>query len=124
MSSPSPIQSIKKSQRESQLLKEVTELLRQAALDDPRLGHVFVSRVELSPDSKVCTVYFYSLEGEAHFEKTLEILKLYKPSLRKALAQRVNRRYTPELLFKFDTRFKKQQKLEELFEKIKTEESS
>lgn len=124
MSASSPIQSIKKSQRESQLLKEVTELLRKTALDDPRLAHIFVSRVTLSADSKICTIYFYTLEGETRFEETLEILKLYKPSLRKALASRINRRYTPELLFKFDTRFGKQQKLEELFEKIKTEESS
>jgi ribosome-binding factor A len=112
---------IKHSQRESQLFQEIAQLLRQAAVDDPRLGQAFINRVQLSPDGSICTVYFYTPGGQEHFKTVLETLKLYKNSLRKALAERLNRRYTPELVFKFDTRFEKQQKLEALLDKIKAD---
>lgn len=121
MSSSAPTRAIKQSQRETQLLREISQLLLETALDDSRLTGVFINRVKLSPDSGICTVYFYSRNGEEHFNQVLDILKLYRPSLRKALAERINRRYTPDLIFKYDTQFDKQQKLEELFEKIKDE---
>lgn len=122
--STSPVKTIKQSQRESQFMRAIAELLRETALDDSRLQGVFPHRVHLSPDGKICFVYFYTPEGEEHFQEILEVLKLYRPSLRKALAQRLNRRYTPELLFKYDTLFEKQEKLEQLFEKIKADPSS
>jgi ribosome-binding factor A len=122
--SVSSTKTIKQSKKESQFFREITQLLREVALDEPELGKLTISRVALSPDSGICTVFFYMPEGEQEFSKLLETLKLYRPSLRKALAHRINSRYTPELVFKFDTRFEKHQKLEELFEKIKTEPSS
>lgn len=121
MSSSSPTKAIKQSQREVQLQREISQLLRETALDDPRLAGIFINRVSLSSDGGICTVYFYSLEGQEHFIKVLDILKLYRPSMRKALAERINRRYTPELIFRYDEQFEKQQRLEELFEKIKDE---
>ncbi len=123
MSTP-PVKTIKQSQREKQLLHSVAELFRQAALDDSRLEGIFPHRVQLSPDGKIATVFFYTPGGEAAFDKILEVLKLYRPSLRKALAEQLNRRYTPELMFKYDTLFEKHQALEELFEKIKADSSS
>jgi ribosome-binding factor A len=121
MSSSAQTKAIKQSQRETQLLREISQLFRKTALDDPRLAGVFINRVQLSPDSGICTAYFYSVEGEEHFNQVLDILKLYRPSLRKALAERINRRYTPDLIFKYDTQFDKHERLEELFEKIKDE---
>lgn len=93
----------------------------ETTLDDPRLQGIFINRVSLSADSGICTVFFYSLQGEEHFNAVLDILKLYRPSLRRALAERVNKRYTPELIFKYDQQFEKHQRLEEIFEKIKDE---
>jgi ribosome-binding factor A len=118
---PSPTKTIKQSQREAQFHREISQLLRETALDDSRLNGIFINRVSLSADGGICTLYFYSLQGEAHYNQVLDILKLYKPSLRRALAKRLNRRYTPELIFRYDTLFEKQQRIEELFEKIKDE---
>src|SRR6516164_7171990 len=102
MTSSSSVRDIKKAQRESILLKKIAELFMQVTLDDTRLRDMYVNRVELSPSRGMCTVYFYSPLGEQHFDELLEVLKLYKPSLRKALATTLDSRYTPELLFKFD----------------------
>jgi ribosome-binding factor A len=117
----SPTRSIKTAQREAQLLREISQLLMVTSLDDPRLNGIFINRVTLSSDGGIATVHFYSTEGEEHFNRVLDILKLYRPSLRKALAAKLNRRYTPDLLFKYDQQFDKQQRIEEIFEKIKDE---
>ena len=121
MSRPA-VHHIKKSQRESLLLQTIAQLFQQTALDEPALRSIFVNRVELSPDKGCCTVYFYCHEGKDEFLKALEFLKLYKPSLRKALAHNLKSRYTPELVFRFDEQFEKTERIEQLFEKIKAED--
>ena len=113
--------SIKRSQKESQLRKVMSDLIQKTSLDYPQLFGVNVSRVVLSPDKGVCTVFFYSVDGEAQFAQQLEQLKLFKPSLRKALAQSVPSRYVPELVFRYDTQLEKQLKIEALLDKVKHE---
>jgi ribosome-binding factor A len=115
------IQLIKKGRKESLLLREISKLLLQTSLDDERLRGLFVTHVVLSNDKGVCFVYFYSEGGEQDFQKKLEILTLYKPSMRKAIAQKVESRYVPELVFKYDAQFEKQKRVEEIIEKLKEE---
>ncbi len=115
----SSLSHIKRSQKESLLFREISQLFLQATLDDPRLEGLFVNRVQLSPDKGLCTVFFYTPQGEEAFKEKRSILTLYKPSLRKALATSIRSRYTPNLSFKFDTQFEKHQRLEELIEQVK-----
>lgn len=113
---------IKKAQKEALLLKELSQLFLQIALDDSRLSGTFITHVELSPNKSVCTVYFYIPGGLAAFDPIRSALVLYKPSMRKALAQRVPSRHVPDIVFKYDDKFEKQMKLENLFNEIKSEE--
>jgi ribosome-binding factor A len=117
----SPTKAIKKAKKESQLLKELSRLFLQLMLDDHRLQGLTISRVSLSADKSICTIFFYAADGEEFFEQILPILILYKPSLRKSIAQQVPARYTPELVFKYDKKREKQQHLEELIDKLKEE---
>lgn len=116
--------SIKKAQKEALLLREISQLFHQIMLDDSRITDLFINRVQLSPDKGMCTVFFYSPLGREHFEKIMPLLILYKPSLRTAIAHKIQSRYTPEIKFRFDDQFEKQQRIETLLEKIKTEEPS
>jgi ribosome-binding factor A len=117
----SSVSHIKRAQKESLLFREITQLFSQTALDDTRLQALFISRVHLSPDKGSCTVYFYGSGGESQYKELLPILLLYRPSLRKALATTIKSRYTPEIFFKFDSTFEKQQRIESLIEKAKEE---
>lgn len=110
---------IKRAQKESLLMQELAKMLLSLSLDDNRIAGIFINRVKLSPDKSVCTVYFYTSEGQEVFEEKLRFLVLYKPSLRKALAAAVPSRYVPELVFKYDDLFDKQQRVDEILEKIK-----
>lgn len=113
-------QDIKRAQKEKLLFREISQLLSQLVLDDSRLRTIWVSRIELSPDKGICYVYFYTPEGLGHFEETLEVLKLYKPSLRTAIAHIIESRYTPEFIFKFDNTYEKQEKIINLLDKLAT----
>lgn len=113
------VSSIKKSQKESLLFRAIAQLFSQAMLDDKKLDGLFINRVKLSDDKSVCTVYFYTLGGLEDFKTKLKALVLYKSSLRHALAKSIKSRYTPELVFKFDDQFEKQQRIDSLLEKVK-----
>lgn len=116
------LRNIKKAQKESLLFREISRLFMQTSMDDPRLQGIILSRVLLSDDKGVCFVYLYSYKGKQHFEEVLEILKLYKPSLRKALSK-LPSRYVPEIVFKYDEDLEKQMKLEELMDKVKEQDA-
>jgi ribosome-binding factor A len=103
---------IKRAQKESLLLREISNMYHTITMDDDRLNGLFVNRVELSTDRGWVTVYFFTLDGFEKFEEQLEILKLYKPSIRKGLASEIKGRYVPDLKFAYDAKFEKQQRLE------------
>ncbi|MBV8660614.1 MAG: ribosome-binding factor A [Candidatus Dependentiae bacterium] len=103
---------IKRAQKESLLLREISSMFHSISMDDSRLDGLFVNRVELSTDKGWVTVYFYTLDGLEKFEEQLEVLKLYKPSIRKGLASGIKGRYVPDLRFVYDSKFEKQQRLE------------
>lgn len=116
---PSNISNIKRSQKESLLLKELSKMLHELMLDDKELSGLFINRVELSKNKGACIVYFYDPQGPAIFEAKKRHLILYKPSLRKAIAMTLDGRYTPELVFAYDEQFEKQQRIENILEKVK-----
>lgn len=113
----------KRAQKESLVFQEISKLFMRITQDEPRLRNLFISRISLSKDKGVINIYFFALGGEKEFDETFNILVLYKPSLRKALSIAIPARYTPELVFKFDTVFEKQQKVEDIFAKIRSEDS-
>lgn len=114
---------IRKARKESQFLRVVTTLFVSQAVEDERLRDIFINRIELSADGGLCYVFFYSERGEAYFNEILPHLILYKPSLRAALAKEIRSRYTPDIIFKFDNKFIKQQKIEQLIDRVIREDN-
>lgn len=115
----SPVKSIKKAQKESVLLREIAQLFNVIANEDPELKNLYINRVALSDNGGMAEVFFYSSLGREEFERVFQQLKLYKPSLRKAIAQRIPGRYTPDIRFRFDDQLKKLLAIEELIEQVK-----
>ena len=121
-SSSSSISKIKRARKESVLFREISNQIRKAAMDDDRLQEAFVNRVKLSSDKSMCNVFFVSPKGLEYFEENiLDLLKCYKPSLRKAISQNVAGRYTPDIRFKYDFEQEKQNKVNTLIDKLKEE---
>lgn len=122
--SPHRTSSIKTAQKESVILRTVSSLFHEASLESPSIDGLFVTRVALTPGKSVCYIYLYSAQGEEHFRKALEDLKIYKPSMRKALSQTLNGRYTPDIVFAFDEQMEKTLRIESLLDEAKEEVES
>ena len=116
------VSDIKRAQKESLLLRELSTYFLRITNEDNRIKDIILNRVKLSKDKGVCTLYFYTPQGEQYFQEIMPFLILYKPSMRKALAQSINARYTPQLVFKYDTPYEKHLKVDELIEKLKQED--
>jgi ribosome-binding factor A len=117
----SRISDIKRAQKEKLLYRELSKLVLEIKQDNPQLHDISLTRTTLSPDKSLCTAFFYTSEGKEAFKEALEVLKLYKPSIRKAIGSSIKSRYTPDLRFAFDDHYEKQEHFEQLMEKIKLE---
>ena len=110
---------IKRAQKASLLLRVISQLFLEVTLDNKELQGFFVNRVDLSPDKSICYVYFCTTGGPEEFKQKLDILKLYKPSMRASLSRQIASRYTPEIVFKFDSCAEKVEKIDRLLQKLK-----
>ena len=81
--------------------QELAELLR-THVKDPRVGFVSITGVDVSPDLRNARVLVSVMGDDETKQKTLKGLDSAKTFLRSLLAQRLQLRYTPELLFKLD----------------------
>ncbi|MBU1007989.1 ribosome-binding factor A [Candidatus Dependentiae bacterium] len=120
----SKVSEIKREQKKSFLLQEISALVRQITADESRLSSLFVTRVELSRDGGICFIYFSTHTTKEAFDEGFPLLKLYKPSMRKALSQAMSSRYVPNLVFKYDETKEKERKITGILDKIASEDDS
>ena len=115
--------SVKREQKTALFMREISSLIQRLSQDEPILIKVYVTKVKLSADYKICYIYFstYS-DNKADFDSALQVLKLYKPSMRKAVAESIGGRYTTDLIFLYDEAKEKERKILSLLDKVKEEE--
>lgn len=85
-----------------ELQKELSNIIRMD-VKDPRINALTsVLRVETTQDLKYCKVYISVLGGDEEKQSVMKGLKNANGFIRRLIAQRVNLRITPELIFKLD----------------------
>lgn len=99
------------------LIKEELSLIFLHKLQDPEMGMVTITNVTVSPDVSVAKVYLSIYEKELR-EYTLEKVNEAKGFIRTQLAQKVQMRHTPELVFYIDDTLDYVEKMENLFKKL------
>lgn len=117
--SHSRVSEIKHAQKESNLFHKIAQFFLQIKQDDPELQNLSITRVKLTPDKGTCIVFFAAPGGLKEYEAKRPALVLYKTSLRKALAQVIPGRYTPNLKFTYDEQVEKQRRVDALLEKLR-----
>ena len=70
---------------------------------DPRIGFVTITGVDMTPDLHLAKVYYTVLGDETSRRDTEKGLKKAVPFLRHELGRRIRLRYTPDLMFVFDS---------------------
>ena len=96
-------------------------MIRNISEEQPVVGEIFPTHVEFSTGNGMCYVYFSGLKGKESFDKALEVLKLYKPSIRKALASLRHARYTPDIKFVYDRSIDHGLKITEILDNLNKE---
>lgn len=91
--------SIKNNRINQEVLKSLSEIIRDE-VKDPRIDpFLSVTRVYVTPDLQYCKVHVSSLNGREALEKSIEGLTSAEKFIRYSLAHRVNLRKTPFLSF-------------------------
>lgn len=94
--------SIKNTRVNSEVQRELSNIIR-GEIKDPRIHPLTsVVLVEVAPDLKTCKAYVSVLGDEKARADTLEGLKSAVGFIRRQLAQNLNLRHTPEIRFILD----------------------
>jgi ribosome-binding factor A len=97
--------------------EEISQLL-QTRVRDPRLAQVTVTGVDVSPDLKAATVFVSTLGDRESSNAALRGLQHASSFLRRALAQQLDTRFTPELRFVLDNSWQRGARIDELLEQL------
>ena len=85
-----------------EILRELSQILR-TEVKDPRIGSMTsIIRVDTTQDLKYCKVNVSVLGNDDEKDAVMKGLKNAAGFIRHQLAERLNLRYTPELIFKLD----------------------
>ncbi len=94
--------SSRRQQQVSEFLREeISEIMRRE-LNDPRLGLVSLTRVEISPDLRQARVFVSVLGSEEEFQAAVAALNGASGFIRHLLKPRMHVRHIPELSFRAD----------------------
>jgi ribosome-binding factor A len=93
-------------------------------LNDPKKGFVTLTRVKVSPDLKIATIYYTVLGDEIQKEHTKAVLKRSIQFLRSELKPYITSRWLPELRFFYDDTMERADRINELLNQIKNDTSS
>lgn len=98
-----------------QIQRELAVLL-QKELDDPRVGMVTVSAVDVAPDFSHAKVYVTALDAQYDKPAVVEALNKAAGFLRGRLGQRLSIRVIPQLRFLYDESVDKANRLAALID--------
>ena len=104
-----------------EITKELANIIR-GELKDPRIGVMTsVLRVETTQDLKYCKIFISVLGNDEEKKEVMKGLKSASGYIRHLLAERINLRITPELMFRLDDSVEYGIKMSKLIAQISNE---
>lgn len=101
-----------------EIRKEVSNIIHHE-LKDPRLGFITITQVELTRDLRYAKIFFSVLGKEEERKKSREALESALGFIRKLVAERINLRFAPEIIFREDRSSEYSVRIEEILQEIK-----
>lgn len=109
--------------RVAELIKEeVSKMLLQDEIKDPRIGFVTITDVEVSGDLRHAKIFVSVMDDEEATKETMAGLENAKGYVRRELGQRVRLKHTPEILFRYDNSIERGTRIFKILEDLKEEE--
>jgi ribosome-binding factor A len=103
-----------------ELKREIGKII-QDELNDPRVGFVTITKVELTRDLRNAKVHFSLYGTEKQLRDTKIGLKRSAGFIRSLVGKRIRLRYTPEISFVVDEGAKHSIKISQVLQSIKDE---
>ncbi len=107
------------SQRQLRVAQEIKKIiagaLERGDVRNPLISNYFITitDVDISPDLKLCTVYFMTLNGQ-NLGQLEDDLNAEARGMKKLIAAKLKLRYTPDINFRMDTSFAEVDRIEKL----------
>src|SRR3982751_4893855 len=103
-----------KQERTSGRIRKILSQLILREVADPRLHGITITEVELDPELLFAKVYVNALGEEERQPEVMFALDHAKGFLRREVAKRVRLRKAPELLFRWDERLERSERINAL----------
>lgn len=110
-------------QRVAEEIKKETGKIIYDELNDPRIGFVTITKVDLTRDLRFAKIYFSLLGTKKQLRDTRVGLVRATGFIRRLLGQRIKLRYIPEIAFKLDEGAEYSIHISEVLEKIKDKDN-
>jgi ribosome-binding factor A len=98
--------------------KEVSSII-QNELKDPRLGFVTITAVEMTQDLRYAKIFYSVLGKDEEHKKSQEALDSALGFIRRLIAERIQLRFAPEIVFKEDKSSEYSVRIQEVLDEIK-----
>lgn len=108
-----------RSDKVAESIKEEISKIVDREIKDPRIGFVTITHVELKDNLRYAKVFFSKMGNQDEKDKALKGLENATGFIRKLVAERIELRYAPEIVFKLDESAEYSQHIEDILKKIK-----
>ena len=107
--------------RVSGLIQKVLSELLKKNIHDPRLAMATITSVKMSRDLKLARIYFTIYGDSQKSEAAAQGFESARGFIKRKLARRLGLRYMPDLKFFYDESFDYGSQIDQLLEKITTD---
>lgn len=108
----------RRSNRYADSIKRALSNIIEFKLNDPNKGFITLTRVKISPDLKIATLYYTVLGDDVQKHQTQVVLKKSNQFLRNELKPYITSRWLPELRFFYDDSMERADRINELLKQI------
>ena len=103
--------------------QEIAEMLVKGEINDPRLQGISITDVNVDRELTYADIFVSAVEGHVRAAEILEGLESASGYLRRQLSERIELRAFPRLRFHWDPTPEKADRIEQLLDKIRIQES-
>ncbi|MGQ0792685.1 MAG: 30S ribosome-binding factor RbfA [Deltaproteobacteria bacterium] len=103
------------------ILKEVSEMIIQGEIRDPRVSSVALTGVKMTDDLSLARLYFTVITGDLEKREALAGLERASGYIKRELGKRLRMRRIPELRFEFDSTLEEGYRIDDILREVKSE---
>jgi ribosome-binding factor A len=106
----------------AEAIRQEVSIIIHDKLKDPRLGFVTITRVDVAADLRNARIFYSVLGDEAAHKSTKEALSSALGLVRKLVAERINLKFAPEIMFSEDRSTEYSVRIQQVLDEIKQED--